>query len=230
MRIWVSEPPIVSMESSKEPSVASDGKDGLFDDAESQIALIETMPYKVSGSSKDQEKEGKKKYPVIDPSRVPASYYIKRSKFAKYVMFQGPGPDDECLSAKRLITIDSEGILSRNSKYTQDNGDRSARMYVQDGPDPVVGWRNFDRTLQDFNGITYRLHTKVPTILDDVVITRISDGVEIAYFDRAVTSLSVVGTLEIKVPLSPESLHLILAAWYVKYAVDTFRRRGALSS
>ncbi|KAG9050553.1 hypothetical protein FS837_004410 [Tulasnella sp. UAMH 9824] len=142
VRIWVLEPPTTSIESSKEPSLVSDSKNDLFNDAESRVPLIQTMPYKASGTSKDKEKERKKKYPVIDPSRVPASYYIKRSKFAKYVMFQGSGPDDECLWAKRLLTIDGEGILSRNSKYTQADGDRSARMYGQDGPDPVISWRH----------------------------------------------------------------------------------------
>ncbi|KAG8910888.1 hypothetical protein FRC01_006064, partial [Tulasnella sp. 417] len=209
VRIWALGSVGPSTGNIEESSLVSDSKDDLFNDAESQVTLTRGMSYKASGSSEDQEKEGKKKYPIIDPSRIPASYYIKRSKTSKYVLFQGPGPDDECAWAKRLIMIDGEGLLSRDSKYTHVEGDALARMYA---PDPVVSWGTFDRTLEDSNGVTYRLHTKDQIIRFDIVITRISDGVEVAYFDRAVTSVSVLGTLEVKVPLSPESLHLILAA------------------
>ncbi|KAG8950411.1 hypothetical protein FRC04_007426 [Tulasnella sp. 424] len=145
--------------------------------------------------------------------RGPPDFYVqycKEDPKSGYILWEGAGPQSEAFpNSKRLMDIQPESLFERTSIYTnpEEPGGRTARMSK-----PENAWLNFDRKLEDFDGVQYTFKTNV---MDNWQCMR-PDGTEMASWHRVKFSWAEIGLMDVKQSTPRLLLHLLLSAALIK--------------
>ncbi|KAG8905649.1 hypothetical protein FRB99_008490 [Tulasnella sp. 403] len=149
---------------------------------------------------------------MTDDSRGPPAYCLL-SRGGRYMLYDGPGPSGPG-SSREVLDIKTERCWNTTSTYTEVEGQHRETSMSKEV------WWSTNRVMKDFDGAPYKWTS---SWFDDLDCVR-TDGIPFAHFQKAKFALWKMGELEVKQPVSPELLYLLLGACMVKFREDEKRR------